>query len=356
MPTSAAEISKSPLPYGVDAEVGDALIAVKFGVDSQRSLGGAMMQLALALGERPGSKGFLVLVDSAITVPRLQEEWTRAAQILRPEIHHRLKVCIQQETHLVGVPEDPDSDIRALLANVVEEERGTTRKKRAPRSTEPFYDILRILINQWIKRAGPLTSRWLAEAAGCTYPTVASALGKLEKYLTRHSDRRVELKAFPEDEWFRLVANADKVRQTLRFADRSGQPRSIESLVSRFERVRPEGTAIGGVLGARRMFPAFDLIGTPRLDLSIHSQARKPDLEFVRQLDPALKPARYDEPARLVIHTLRCPHSFFETTPDGTMWADPVECLLDLHEIRLESQAAEFLRFLTPSRMTDATQ
>jgi hypothetical protein len=175
----------------------------------------------------------------------------------------------------------------------------------------------------------------------------ASVLEKLEKYLIRHSDRRVELKAFPKDEWSRLVANADKVRQTLRFSDHSGQPRSIESLVSRFERVRTDDIAVGGVLGTRRLFPGLDLIGTPRLDLTIHCPTRKPELRFLRQLDPALKPAHYDAPARLVIHTLRYPHSFFEKAPDGSVWADPVECLLDLHEMRLESQAAEFLRFLT---------
>jgi len=28
------------------------------------------------------------------------------------------------------------------------------------------------------------------------------------------------------------------------------------------------------------------------------------------------------------------------------VWADPVECLLDLHEMRLESQAKEFLQHL----------
>jgi hypothetical protein len=50
------------------------------------------------------------------------------------------------------------------------------------------------------------------------------------------------------------------------------------------------------------------------------------------------------------------PHSFFETTPAGTIWAEPEECLLDFHEVRLEPQDAEFLRLLTPSSMTAATQ
>ena len=313
------------------------------------------MDVARYSGGKRERRGILVLDEPQVSESRLHEEWASIQSIFRPEILHRLALVIHRE----GVTDQVFGELgwqeRESIPDIIDH----ARKHALPKSRGPadtFYDILRILINQWIKRAGPLTSRWLGEAAGCTYPTVASSLEKLDKYLIRHSDRRVELRAFPKDEWFRLVANADKVRQTLRFADHSGQPRPIESLLSRFERNRPENTAIGGVLGARRMFPDFDLIGTPRLDLAIHSRARKPDLGFLRQLDPALKPARYDEPARLVIHTLRYPITFFENTPDGTLWADPVECLLDLHEMRLESQAAEFLRFLTPSRITDVTQ
>jgi hypothetical protein len=44
-----------------------------------------------------------------------------------------------------------------------------------------------------------------------------------------------------------------------------------------------------------------------------------------------------------VIHALRRAESLFQPGEDGLPWADPVECLLDLHEARLESQALEFL-------------
>jgi hypothetical protein len=336
----------------VDVEVGDALIEVKIGMDSKRTLSGVLMKLAYLLGEKTSFRGYLVLVNSAITLPRLREEWARIAQVLRPEIQQRLNICLYQTDTIQGVPTDPDAEMQRILCEVVSRERGPGSALHHPRSAKPFDDILRILINQWIKRAGPLTSRWLGEAAGCTYPTVASALEMLGKYLIRHSDRRVELKAFPKDEWFRLVVNADKVRQTLRFADYSGQPRSVESLFARLQKLQLEDVAIAGVLGARRLYPALDLIGTPRLDLTIHCRAREPDIGFLRQLDPALKPAAREEPARLVIHLLRYPHRFSETDADGILWADPVECLLDLHEMRLESQALEFLQALTPKAGT----
>ncbi len=35
--------------------------------------------------------------------------------------------------------------------------------------------------------------------------------------------------------------------------------------------------------------------------------------------------------------------------PGGVTWADPVECLLDLYEARLDSQAFEFLDVLSPA-------
>jgi hypothetical protein len=52
---------------------------------------------------------------------------------------------------------------------------------------------------------------------------------------------------------------------------------------------------------------------------------------------------RRDESPSLVIHALRRAESLFQPGEDGLPWADPVECLLDLHEARLESQALEFL-------------
>ncbi len=68
------------------------------------------------------------------------------------------------------------------------------------------------------------------------------------------------------------------------------------------------------------------------------------DWDFVKQLDPALQETeRRDEPAPLVVHLVRRASPLFQPSEEGLQWADPVECLLDLHEGRLESQALEFL-------------
>ena len=327
------EVSLDDLPgFRADAVLGDSVFEVLIGPRDLRRLRAALMGIAQCCRGPRDRRGILILDEPQLTESRLHEEWEGIQTVFRSDILGRLAMVIHRE----GAEDQVFGQVSPLERESIETVTDHMRKHsfaKSRRKSDVFYDILRILINQWFKQAGPLTSLSLTETAGCSYPTVASALEKLEKYLIRHSDRRVELKAFPKDDWFRLIANADKVRQTLRFADRSGQPRSIESLVSRLERVRTDRIAIGGVPGARRIFPALDLIGSPRLDLTIHCRTRQPDLRFLRRLDPALKQAGHDEPARLVIHTLRYTHTFYEKTPDGSVWADPVECLLDLHHL-----------------------
>ena len=133
----------------------------------------------------------------------------------------------------------------------------------------------------------------------------------------------------------------------MRFADRSGQPRSASSLAERLRELRPRGAAVGGVLGARHHHPGLDLAGLPRLDVSVHCPGRSADVSFVRRLDPALEvTSDPTEPARLVVHFVRHEESLFEIPAHGLPWADPVECLMDLHEARLEPQAAELARSL----------
>jgi hypothetical protein len=107
---------------------------------------------------------------------------------------------------------------------------------------------------------------------------------------------------------------------------------------------RPD-LAVGGVWGAKHYHPDLDLVGSPRLDISLHCPAKGVDLSFVERLDPALeKTTRRDESAALAVHIVRRAVSFFHPGEGGIVWADPVECLLDLHEARLESQAREFLK------------
>jgi hypothetical protein len=171
-------------------------------------------------------------------------------------------------------------------------------------------------------------------------------------------DRSVSLRDAQPRDLQRLLSLSDHARATMRFADRSGQPRAPESHLRRLEKLatlRPlTGIAIGGVIGARHYLPALDLVGTPRLDLSIHHGAHINPTSIAAQIDPALvvQPDP-DLPADLVIHTIRHADPLFAPGSGPLPIADRVECLLDLYEARLELQATQFLNEL--SRMATMT-
>jgi hypothetical protein len=137
----------------------------------------------------------------------------------------------------------------------------------------------------------------------------------------------------------------------IHYVDRSGQRRSPEALLKRASGLGRGDLAVGGVIGARHYFPALDLRGTPRLDLTLHCPPKaKADLSFIERLDPALE--RTDNPGEtvaLAVHVLRTQGEFFKAAGDGVPFADEVDCLLSLHDARLEAQAKEFLDHLVTS-------
>ena len=58
-------------------------------------------------------------------------------------------------------------------------------------------------------------------------------------------------------------------------------------------------------------------------------------------------------PANVAVHAVRHADAQFTPREGGLAWADPVECLFDLHEARLEMQAAQFLEGLQRQRPTN---
>ena len=199
---------------------------------------------------------------------------------------------------------------------VLEDPGGETLDRFLPRLLETTR-LLRLAVGVQLRSAdytGSVTSEWLKKTVGCSYPTVASSLRRVEASLYRHSDRRVELHHFPREEWWRLLAVGHEVRSTTRFVDRSGQPQIADVFLNRLKKLGRNDIAVGGVIGARHYQPSLDLVGTPRLDLSVHSRARNVDLSFVRELDPALKKSEgREEAARVVIHIVRRADPLFRT-------------------------------------------
>jgi hypothetical protein len=333
--------------WEIDATIGDKLVEVKFRVDSLRAVRTSLLQVAYAMAESPRYFGYLVLVDSEISEGRLYEEWSAAKEVLRTDLVDRITICIKRGTLRLGVPRQPDLETWKILDQVIEEERSIARGLG---SVQPdfFAVILQVLLNRWLTSQAPITSEALAHSAGCSYPTVLRAVQRLGSGIDRTTDRRISLRGFPRDDFARLVALSPQIRETTRFADRSGQPRSLDSLLSRLEKLGHGELAVGGVLGARHYFPDLDLLGAPRLDISAHCASRELNLDFVAKLDPALKRVEDPhEPASVVVHAVRRAESFFEPGVPGHLpWADRVECLLDLNEADLESQARDFLEHL----------
>jgi hypothetical protein len=329
--------------FRADAAVGNTIYQVLVKSKDARSLRTALMEMARVVSSDRARRAVLVLEEPAITESRLHEEWQGAASVIRPGLFNRLAMVIRQSGKWGGLPAAPEAGELPLLEKIL---RYEIARRPAPsgRNSEAHHEILRILIHQWVLGRGPLPIRSLMKISGTSHPTVARSLDRLDHYLKRHSDRSVELRIFPRDEWARLLAVADDVRGTVRFTDRSGQPRSPESLLRRLRQLQPPDVAVGGVLGAKHYLPTLDLVGTPRLDISIHSGHQAADLSFVERLDPGLERAvRRDESPILVVHTIRRAESLFQPGDDPLAWADPVECLLDLHDANLESQALEFL-------------
>jgi hypothetical protein len=334
---------------GVDAEVGHRLIMVEVGASGLRSVRLGLIQMAYALAERPQSKGYLVLSQVSITRERLLKEWKNAAAVLRRETLERMVLCIEEGGQFDGIPDTPDPETQRVLLQVLEKERAQAGPRVA--RADASFVILKILLHHWLTSGQFVTADWLARTSGYTYPTVANVLQSLGSLIERGSDRRFRLRWFPREELARLVSTSDRARATARYADRSGQPRSPEAHLARLEKLSLPGLAIGGVLGARHYFPDLDLVGTPRLDISLHSRDPRVDLDFIGKLDPALHRVKDPlEPAIVVVHNVYHADSLFVPGEGGLQWADPMECLLDLHEARLEMQAAQFLDALRKRR------
>jgi hypothetical protein len=329
------------------------MIEIKVGMGSVRNLRAKLIQLVYALIEDKADRnGILVLVEPKLTENRLKDEWDQARQTLQKKVLDRLHLVVVRNGKLDSFPSNLDLAFYSQLEQKIkiEQEHVGTQVNRG----SSYFLIVKILIYQWLLKKGPTTVTWLAQNAGCSYPTVANILRGLGIQIERKSYRSTGLSQFPNEAFARLLASSDKDRSTARYADYSGQPFSSESYVRRLEKLHPPGLAIGGVLGAKHYYPELDLVGSPRLDLSKHSPYNKrKDLDFIEKLDPALKRVNDPyKPANVVVHFVQHKESFFEAREGGLFWADPVECLLDLHELHLEAQATEFLNALQSRRQS----
>jgi hypothetical protein len=336
---------------GIDAEVGNRLIEIKAGgtSSSMRGIRDGVMQLAYALNERVDATGYLVLSDARVTKQRIEDEWKRALTVLNADIGKRIVISLENNGKLQGVTRPLDSETQTVILDVLHKER----TESGPHVNRPDagFVVMKVLINQWLLSGEAVTTNWISNTCGYSYPTVANVIRGLGDRIERLPSRKVRLRFFPNEEYFRMMANSDRARSTAWYVDSSGDQRSPDRHLRRLERLNPNGVAIGGVYGARHYCADLDIVGAPRLDLSFHASDLGADIDFIGKLDPALK--RSDDKrlaASVVVHQVYHAKSLFTKRDSGLSWADPVECLLDLHEARLEMQAKQLLDALKARR------
>ena len=161
--------------------------------------------------------------------------------------------------------------------------------------------------------------------------------------MKRKTDRSVEFKIFPSNNWFKLLAVMDTVRMPQSYIAR--RPRSMNDLIERCKELSDQNFAFGGIIGASHYYPGIDLAGIHRIDISVLNWKQTEVEKFIRYIDPGLKGVKSGELPQVVVHNLSRPESLFSKDSSFPI-ADEVECLLDLHEARLESQAKELLDHL----------
>jgi len=323
----------------VDALMGKTIFEYKARVSDIRVLQSAIMMLARIMADMSDHAGILILDETKISRSRLIDEWENLYKFFQPSILERLRMVVFSGGSIINEYGDLAREELDALSEIREKLSEKLNNKRS-RKPDAFFEILRILLIHWFRRSGPLQMNQLGQLSGFSYPTVAASLEKMESQLMRHSDRSVELISFPREEWFKLIATAHDTRVPRGYW--AHRPRPVEDLIERLMDMPDKDVACGGIIGARHYMPGIDLVGIPRLDLSIHDWSPNKIDKLVRKLDPGLKKVKPGEIPQVVVHNLYRPVSLF-TESDRLPIADEVECILDLHEARLESQALELL-------------
>lgn len=330
-------------------------VEIARGLGATRELGARAMDLARWLGRNPGCQALLLLAAPRISEERLRTEWEEMKRILRKNVAGRMTLASP-----AGLPSTKPLPWLAPLRQALEDlgSRREVRSKSATLSRKSF-EVVKVLLLRWLGRQTPLPRGELERLTGFSYPTISKALGHLASHgeLARAPGRRPTLPDFPRRSWEAAVALLGPLRETVAFVDASGRPAEPSGLLARLRKLALPHVALGGVEAARHWDPHFDLDGTPRLDLTVHApDGIGYDLGFVRELDPALRqvPPGGDggrHLAVLVVHRLMRKDPFFGSSAGNPVpWADPVETLLDLHELRLLGQAEELIGRLRTER------
>ena len=322
-----------------DALLDKSIFEYKARVNDLRLVQSTILNLAKILSELPDHACVFIIDGTKISKSRLWDEWQSLYRLLQPSILKRLRMVVFIKDSIIEkFGELNDDEIDALVE--IREELSKNSFENPNHKKDPLFEILRILLVHWFRRSGSLQLSRLEQISGYSYPTVATTLNKLDDCLIRYSDRSVELKSFPQRNWLKLITTSEEKRSV--FGYWAYRPKSMEDIIRRVQERHENDIAFGGIIGARYYLPGIDLIGIHRLDLTVLKWNSLKIETLIRELDPGLKKIERGTLPQVVVHNLTRAESLFN---HGEIFniADEVECLLDLHEARLESPISDLL-------------
>lgn len=316
-------------------------IEVNIGMRTARDLRSLLLDAAYTLKDDAGT--FLALLfKCGFTPERLASELAEFKAVVRPEVADRVHVRAIDQPQALG-------DV--LRGYVGADQLSALRERIKAASTglptsSSREDVQFLLLWRWVHGLPPIKTAELAAQCGASFPTVSAAIKVLpECDVLRTRDRQVALKSFSPEAWQKWL-NKSAQAPTVRFVDRSGAPRSPDKLARALSAMDLKDVAIGGVLGAMHHDPALDITGAPRLDLLIHGTPHA-DLSFIERLDPGLvRDEAASVQAHVVVHFTNRPESHFEVQ-EGRVWADGLDCLVQLWQAGLTHQVEDLISHLT---------
>ncbi|MBT3202342.1 MAG: hypothetical protein HN350_20775 [Phycisphaerales bacterium] len=350
---------------------------VKLRQQGARQIRESLIKIASYVASHEGlvDQAYVFIALRRIGPSRVRHEWKSAMRALKPDIARRLRLVAAVGCEVVvEPPNDPRAnELAQRFCRIVERldgpqethegHAGKVRSRRiGAQSGSPPWKRLeteKVLLSRWILNQGPIAIGALQGQVGCSYPTVQRAIFDLTEsgMVERGARRSVRLTKYPRDRWANLIAMQNNVYPTLEFADPTNSSGAPSKLLERLNRMKPSqapSVALGGVEAARGWTPSFNLNGLPRIDLVIHS----PDTrawgaiaqDYVRRLDPGLIPREGEHKYRsatLAIHPLFRKASLFRPSlSHGLHQADPVETIVQLHQMGLTEQAEDMLAYL----------
>lgn len=309
-----------------------------------------LVSLAYALQNEPrDTKGLCVIVSDRLSPKRVADLLNEFSAILHPDLINRLELAVlKPDGTLQGSSRDRDQQFVAWLRNLnaairSEESRGRVTQEQ----------VAAVLVQQWLRREGPQTSKAIQHITRASYPTVTAVLKDFESkgWLEYRQGRSIEIQCPSNSGWLDLLKAHAAERRNLRYVDPTGLSRTPQAYAERLAKIQKEGKAkdacISGILGAAHYYPAIDITASPRLDIAVLSD----DIAWVSKIDAGLE-LTSDPTAKavLVLHVTRIPKEFV-LNEDGYAWAPEIECLADLVELGYTREAIDMVTALSKTRL-----